>query len=235
MTEFDDVLRVRFEHLDAAIPVPAPMPLPAVAPRRSKRRRWQAVLLAAAVVAAFVITAIGVVATQPPPDPAVVARDQADEQRLRDDLGAAMAGRCFSLGEAKALFRERLDALGLMDWTIRDDGRTAKSPCVGGAAIGDAHEILVTPSLGGPLAADLDRLERRLIDECLTRDEAVAALHVVLDAHGIANPQIELSGVQIVPVEGTDAYLKHVDAGCYVYGHAQFDQQGRYTWYISGR
>jgi hypothetical protein len=237
MTTFDDRLRAQLERLDAAIPAPlSPTLAPQGIQRRSINRRRQGFTLLAAAAVLLTATAIGVVANQPPPDPAVVARNEADEERVRNDLGAAMAGRCLSVDEAKTLFRERLDALGLSSWTIRDDGRTAKSPCVGAGPAGDIQDVLLTPSMGGATAAALDVLEARLIKECVGRDEAVAALRAILVANGIADPQIEVTGIRIVPVEGADAYVKHVKDGCYVYGHAQADEQdgGTYTWFVSG-
>lgn len=237
MTNFDDRLRAQLERLDAAIPAPlAPTVAARPAQRRTISRRRQGFTLLAAAAVLLTATAISVVANQPPPDPAVVARNQADEERVRNDLGAAMAGRCLSVKEAKTLFRERLDALGLSSWTIRDDGRTAKSPCVGAGPAGDIQDVLLTPSMGGATAAALDVLEARLIKECVGRDEAVSVLRATLLANGIADPRIEVTGIRSVPVEGADAYVKHVKDGCYVYGHAQADEQngGTYTWYISG-
>ena len=44
----------------------------------------------------------------------------------------------------------------------------------------------------------------------------------------------ETGGVRGVPLEYGDAYLQHIADGCYVYAGAQFDDVGRYTWYLAG-
>jgi len=191
-------------------------------------------MLVAAAAILLVGSAIAAVATTPPPDPAVVARNEADEQRVLDDLGAQLADVCLTPPEAVALFRERLDALGLADWTIRDDGRAARAPCTGASAAGDTHEVLVMPSMGMRVAVALDELQRHLLSACLSGAEAVDLLRTTLTGLGIADPKVEITGVTQVPLENTDAFLEHVRKGCHVLGGAQFDEVGNYTWYVSG-
>jgi hypothetical protein len=228
MTEFDDTLRHRLARLDAAIPAPS---APPVVKRSRRSRRRQGLLLVAAAATLFGLSALGTAATRPPVDPAVAA---ADEERLRDDLGAHIGDRCLSLPQAKTLFRQRLDALGLTTWTIRDDGRTANAPCVSGAPIGDVAEVLMMPSMGGRLATALDAVAIQILTRCATRDDAMSALRATLVAQGVNAPQIATSGIRSVPVNGADDFIKHVKSGCWVYGGAQFDNTGRYTWYVSG-
>ena len=44
-----------------------------------------------------------------------------------------------------------------------------------------------------------------------------------------------MTAIRQVPVGSAgDAYVAHVNAGCYVYGGAQFDEVGHYTWFVSG-
>jgi hypothetical protein len=234
MTDFDARLRERFRHLDASIPA---VKVPVVtAPRRGLNRRRQGVSLLVAAALFLGTAAVITVATQPPPDPAVVARNAADEERVRDDLGTYTADACLTRDQATTLFRQRLDALGLSDWTIRADDRIKEARCVTGAPIGDDHEILLVASMGGDVAAALDGVSANLLDECLGRDEAVALIRSTLTALGVSDPKVEATGVRQVPVGSAgDAYVAHIDAGCYVYGGARFDDVGRYTWYVSGR
>ena len=52
---------------------------------------------------------------------------------------------------------------------------------------------------------------------------------------GLQDPKVEATGVRQVPVGSAgDTYLAHVKAGCSVYGGAQFDDVGCYTWFVSG-
>ncbi len=233
MTDFDARLRERFQHLDAAIPaVPAPV---VATERRGPNRRRQGVVLLVAAAVFLGAAAIVTFATPPPPDPAVVAHNAADEERVRNDLGTYTEDACLTRTQATTLFRLRLDALGLRDWTIRGDDRIKEARCVTGAPIGDDKEILLIASMGGDVAKALDAASAVLLDRCLGRDDAVSLVLSTLTGLGVPNPNIQATGIRQVPV-GTagEAYVAHVRAGCYVYGGAQFDDVGRYTWFVSG-
>ncbi len=232
MTDFETRLDERFQRLDAAIPEPAPPTAAKVRPRRFRRRR--VILLVAAAAALLAATALATVTTPPPPDPAVVARNAADEERVRADLGARTENACLSQQEATLLIRQRLDALGLPNWTIRTDDRTKDARCVTGAPSGDSQEVLLIASMGGDVAQALDRIASDLMTQCLSRDAAVSLVRSTLTNLGVTYPNVQVTGIRQVPVQSGDAYVHHVQSGCYVYGGAQFDDVGRYTWYISG-
>ena len=233
MTDFDARLRERFRHLDASMPAVV-MPV-VTAPRRGINRRRQGIFLLVAAAVFLGTAAVMTMATQPSPDPAAKAQNAADEERVRNDLGVYTADACLSREQATTLFRQRLDALGLSDWTIRVDDRIKEARCVTGAPIGDAQEILMIASMGGDVAAELDRVSATLLDQCLGRDDAAVLVRSTLARLGVADPNVQATGVRQVPVGSAgDAYLAHVDAGCYVYGGAQFDDVGRYTWFVSG-
>jgi len=232
MIDFDATLQRRLARLDAAIPEMAASHVERVARRRDRRR--QIVLLLAATVALLGITAIGTMATPPPPDPAVVAKHEADEERVRADLGPLVSAACLSPDQAVALVRERLDALGLSDWTVRNDGRAAAAPCAGAAPAGDIQEVLIMPNMGLPVSMALAAMRAGFLSTCLDRYDAVEQLRSTLKGLGIVDPKIEVTAIRSVPIDHADAYVQHVKDGCYGYGDAQFDQTGRYTWSIYG-
>ena len=91
------------------------------------------------------------------------------------------------------------------------------------------------PRWAAPVATALDALGADLLERCLGRDEAAALLRSTLEGLGVAEPKVEVGGIRAIPIEGGDAYVQHVADGCVVYGGAQFDQAGRYTWYLSSR
>ncbi|MGH2464669.1 MAG: hypothetical protein ACRDGI_04345 [Candidatus Limnocylindrales bacterium] len=167
--------------------------------------------------------------------PAFEAKNAADEARVLADLSKDTGGTCLSRSQALTLFRQRLDALGLSNWTIRADDRIKEARCVGAAASGDTQEVILMPSMGGDVAAALDRVSGQMLSTCLGPQEAVALLRTTLSGWGVADPNVQATGVRQVPTGAAgDAYLAHVEAGCYVYGGAQFDNVGRYTWFVSG-
>jgi hypothetical protein len=235
MTDFDSRLREKFMRLDAAIPEPAPPA--AAAPQRGLNRRRQAMFLLAAAVVFLGVAAVATVAQQRPPTAAEIAasaKDAADEERLRDDLGALTGSACLTASQATDLVNSRLKALGLTGWTIRSDARISQAPCVTLAPSGDTHSVLLVASMGGPVAHALDALGKDLLATCASRDDAVARLREALAANGIADPKIEVGGIRGVPHDDGGAYVAHVKAGCYVLAGAMFDDVGRYTWYVAG-
>jgi hypothetical protein len=198
-------------------------------------------MLLAATVALLAATALAATAIAPPPTEAELAsaaarqaKDSADEELIRNDLGSYTEDACLTRDQATALFRSRLDALGFRDWTIRTDDRIREARCVTGAAIGDAHEVLLMASMGGDVAKVLDTVSDDLMRTCLGRDEAVAHLRAALVKVGLPDPDVVVGGPRGIPLVNGDAYVQHMADGCYVYGGAQFDDVGRYTWFISG-
>src|SRR6266508_984053 len=195
MSDFDTRLRLRLQRLDAAVPPARP---PSAMGRRTERpnRRRQLIALFAAALVLLSATSLVAIAIAPPPDPAVQARDAADEQRVLDELGRQTDDACLSAGAAQALFRQRLDDMGLRNWTVRVDGRVREARCVGGAAIGDSHEVLLIPSMGGDAAKALDAASADLMRRCLGRSEAVELIRSTLTRLGVTDPKVEAGGVR---------------------------------------
>jgi hypothetical protein len=50
----------------------------------------------------------------------------------------------------------------------------------------------------------------------------------------VTDVTIATDGGVAYPVGERDAYVQHTDAGCYVYGGAQRDAEGRLVYYIGG-
>jgi hypothetical protein len=232
MTDFDEQLRQRLARLEQAVPVGS---LPQAQIRSfSARRRGYVWLLLAATIALLMAGTLVATASRPPRTPAEQAKDAADEERVRNDLASQMTAPCLSVGEAQRLIRSRLNALALTDWTIRQDDTVSQAPCVTAAPVGDSHEVLLIPSFGTAAGRALDSAASSLMSRCLNQDQARDLLRSALIGAGIPSPRIEVGGVRGIPLEYGDRYVKHVQEGCYVYAGAQFDSQGRYTWYLAG-
>jgi hypothetical protein len=198
------------------------------------------VLALAAVLALVVGTAIVASGTAPPRTPEQMARDAADEERVNDELYPYLEDTCLSEAEARGVIRDRLDGLGLSDWTIRP-ANIPEAPCVGAAPIGDTHEVILYPSMGGRVNDALEALKVELLRACLNPTEATELLRSTLASAGVPDPRVEVRGIHDVlgppvgvpgPPDGPEAsaYLQHLADGCVVFGNAQSDQNGRYTW-----
>jgi hypothetical protein len=232
--DFDARLARMLERLDAAVPAPG-QPLPLAAPpagnRRTRRRVILVLAAAALLTGASVIVATG---TQLPRTPQETAKDDADEARVFADLGALLSDRCLPLAQATKLFREHLDALGLQRWTLhilQDQVREAR--CVGAAPVGADHEVVVLPSIGGDVAKALDAIAADLMTRCLTAKEASALVRSTLVSLGLTDANVQVHAAWAVPADDGGAFVKHMAAGCAVYSGAQFDNAGRYTFFVS--
>jgi len=234
MNDFDARLASRLERLDAAVPTPRQPRL--ASPGRiegSRRRRRVLVLLAAAALflasaGAFVATG-GHIRT-----PAEIAKDDADEARVFADLGALTSDRCLSLPDATKLFREHLDALGLRSWTLHilyDQVREAR--CVGAAPVGADREVVVLPSMGGDVDKALVAISADLMTRCLTAKEASVLVRSTLVGLGRTDANVQVRAAWAFPADDGGAFVKHMADGCAVYSGAQFDNAGRYTWFVS--
>lgn len=233
MTNFDDELHNRLARLDAAMPSPAAPVIPVAARRGvSPGRQGFTVLAAAAVFLS--IAAIAAVAVQPDTSAADEAQRMVEQGQADRALEGAFEDDCFSIDAATAVIRERLDAAGIRDWTVRATESTTQATCVAGVYSGEPKEILLMPSMGGPLAKAVEDLRTEMRATCYDRKTAIAMVQAVLDANGQGDRPIEVRGIAILPAGDADAYEAHIKNGCYVYESSQWDGQGRRTFYIAG-
>jgi hypothetical protein len=233
MTRFDDDLRRRLARLDAAMPTPAAPAIPTGSRRGPNRQRQGFGVLAAAAVF-LSLAAIAAVASQPDTSAADEARRQIEQEQVDQALTGAFDDDCLGVDAATAVIHERLDAAGLDGWTVRATESTSKASCAAGAYSGDPKEILLMPSMGGPLAKALEGLRAEMRTSCYDREAAIAMVQAVLDAHGQGDRPIEVRGIAMTPGDDPDGYVAHIESGCYVYESSQWDGQGRRTYFIAG-
>jgi hypothetical protein len=232
MTAFDDDLRDRLARLDQAMPEPAAPRLPTPASRGVSRRRQGIALLVAAAV--FLgAAAIATVAGQPDTTAEDEARAQVEQAQVDEVLGGALADGCFSVDAATQVIQERLHAAGMKGWTIRATESTEQATCVGAAYSGNPKEIILLPSMGGPLADAVEALRAEMRRTCFDRAAAVAKVQAVLDAHGQGDRPIEVRGITMLPLDDS-GYEAWVKGGCHVFESSQWDSVGRRTFFIAG-
>ena len=93
--------------------------------------------------------------------------------------------------------------------------RIKEARCVTGAPIGDDKEILLIASMGGDVAAALDRVSATLLGQCLSRVHAVGLVRSTLAGLGVADPRVQATGFAKCRLDRrATLYLAHVDAGC---------------------
>ncbi len=223
MMDFDDRLRARLERLDAAIPAPRPPSRMAAVgrdartaqARPSRKKRWRTIviLLAAALV-------LGT--------SAVTAQRFLFPDVPQPALEAAIAeifaqGDCITASEATDAIRARMDALGYADWAIESRPGVADARCVAAGVMTSTHAVLLFPAPGRDVLEALDGVAKELMLRCLGRNDAIELVSSVLTSLGVSGFSVRADpwGPQSAPIDQYDAYLAHVDAGCFVYAGIQ--------------
>lgn len=242
MDEFEGRLRRRLARLEAAAPTGEALAIAGRPLRHRPRRGRQLALLAAAVVALLLVGTVATLSAPRPLSPHEEAALLAQEAALlaeADEVAIivteATGDRCLHVADLPTIIRPALDAAGFEGWRFRLDDHVKEARCVGFGVLHETRELLVMPSMSAPVARALDDVRARMLTECLDRDAAVALVAEVIHAAGVPDPTVVVGGALVVPVDGADAYLEHLEAGCAVYSNAQWDEVGRYTWYIAAR
>jgi hypothetical protein len=233
MTDFEGALALRVQRLDAAIPAPL---LPArsgtgalTAKRPSRSRRWRVLLLVAAaalLVAASAATAGKLLY----PDVANPGVELALEEAVPGGTS------CASVDDATAAIRERLDAHGFTDWTIRPTAGVGTAPCVNTGYLATEHEVLLFAALGQAGADAVHAAADELLANCYGRSDAIALISSVVRSIGVTNFRVAADpwGPQGGPIDQFEAYKAHVAAGCFVYVSLGYEEGGQSIYYLWG-
>lgn len=83
-------------------------------------------------------------------------------------------------------------------------------------------------------SAAMEDVGIRLLAECFDEGEATQLIASTLGDLGVTNMTIATDGPVSYPVGEHDAYLRHTDRGCYVYGGNGWDTDGHPIYFIGG-
>jgi hypothetical protein len=233
MTDFESALALRVQRLDAAIPAPL---LPArtgggtlAAAVLSRKRRWRVPLTLAAaalLVAASVVTAGKVLY----PDVANPGVELALEEAVPGGTS------CVPIDRATAAIRERLDAHGFSDWTIRSTAGVGTAPCINTGYLASEHVVLLFAALGQAGVDAVHAAADELLANCYGRSDAIALISSVVRSIGVTNFRVAADpwGPQGGPIDQYEAYKAHVAAGCFVYVSLGYEEGGQSVYYLWG-
>jgi hypothetical protein len=232
--DFDARLTAMLARLDAAVPTPRqPLRLVPARPGSDRRTRGRVITVLAAAVLLASASVIAVTGTDAPRTAEQKAKDAADETRVWADLGALVSDDCLSPAEARTVFRQRLDALGLRDWSIRMTDGLREARCVSFGAVGDDREVVVVAGVGGDAARALDTVAADLMTRCLSAKEAAALVRSTLVGLGYTDANVQIGPAWAFPADDGGAFVEHMAAGCAVYSGGQSDNVGRFTFFVS--
>lgn len=143
---------------------------------------------------------------------------------------------CVSADKAAAQVRATLDGTGHSDWALtRGPGATGET-CVGATIFADTEEVVLMMAIGPGLEESLAAAAEQLLDECHTKDEAVAIVRAVLDGAGTTGWEVRTDGsTSYGPDERIDEIERHVAEGCAIYAGTGWTGEGLRLYWIGGK
>lgn len=193
--------------------------------------RFVAPLITASLVGLFVVVRIALTESStagswtsgstPPPD-------------VTAALDMALGPECTAADEATETIRLALDAAGRFDWHVTQDASAEATGCVSAVVVADEREIRLTVALRPEVRQALRRLTNLLLDDCLTRTEAIELVNETLGAVGETGYELRTDGPRTGPHERADDIAHHMAQGCYMYGGVGFKPDGGRVYLIGG-
>lgn len=150
-----------------------------------------------------------------------------------EELAAVLAEvfdeqRCTSVGTAKRDLRQRLDAVGYVDWSIASEPNLPQDSCVSWSLKTSQRTVQLVSALSPEVSKAMQQVTYELIDRrCLGEDEAIAYVTSVLTRLGQANFEVRTDGPLGFPLDRVDEALAHVQAGCWIYTGTGRDKEHR--------
>jgi hypothetical protein len=135
---------------------------------------------------------------------------------------------------ARAVGRDLL-RLDLPEWEVTWATGLTPRACAGAAIDTINERVLLLPALRPQVRAALADFGNRLLDECLTRDQATRALQSLLNGLGETGWALRTDGPIGGPLSRLDEVQPHVDAGCFIYSGTGSSADGQEVFYLGGR
>jgi hypothetical protein len=156
------------------------------------------------------------------------------EAAIEEALGGGTA--CSSVSDVTSSIRDRLDAHGFADWSIRPAAGVGTAPCLAATYFASEHAVLLLPALGEAGSEAVHAAGDELLASCYRRSDAIALISSVVRSIGITNFRVAADpwGPQGGPIDQIEAYKAHVAAGCFVYVGLGYEEGGQSIYYLWG-
>jgi hypothetical protein len=143
---------------------------------------------------------------------------------------------CVGADAAAVQIRAKLDALGHSDWTLTRGPGASGATCVGATIFADTEEVVLMMALGPELEDGLDAAAEQLLNECHTKDEAVAIVRAVLESAGTTGWEIRTDGsTSYGPSDRIEEVERHIAEGCAIYAGTGWTAEGARLYWIGGK
>jgi hypothetical protein len=154
---------------------------------------------------------------------------------LQAAVDSVFEGRsCVAPGEAEAAIRARLIGSDYASWTITSTGTLPSAGCVV-AGFDLVERVIVLVRVARlEVRQVMEDVRHELLRTCLQRDAAIEYLRGVLRALGEPDPEIRTDGPITFPVAAEEETRRHIEAGCYLYSGAIWNDAGDPVYLLGG-
>jgi hypothetical protein len=162
--------------------------------------------------------------------------DPAPAADMQSAIAAVFAGHpCVTGTQAEEGIGPRLLALGYRDWSVVSGPGVKGDSCVSSTTDTVRKRIVLIMALRPEVKAALTVLAARLLDECLTKDQAAEALRATLRDVGEVGWELRTDGPIGGPLDQLDQIEQHVTQGCWIYSGTGWSTDGQRRYFIGGR
>jgi hypothetical protein len=162
--------------------------------------------------------------------------DPAPPADIQSAIAAVFAGRtCVTGTQAEEGISARLLELGYRDWSLVPGPGVTRDGCVSSTTDTVRKRVVLLMALRPEVKEALAAVAVKLLDECLTKEQAAQAVTAALRGVGELGWQLRDDGPIGGPVNGLDEIKQHVAKGCFIYSGTGWAPDGQRLYYIAGR
>jgi hypothetical protein len=155
---------------------------------------------------------------------------------LNTAIAAVYAGQpCVTGTQAEEEVGRRLLELGYRDWSVVRGPGVTSNGCVSSTTDTAGQRVVLIMALRPEVREALAAVAARLRAECLTKDEAVAAVTTALEGVGDVGWELRTDGPIGGPLDQLEQIKQHVAQGCFIYSGTGWSADGQRRYFIAGQ
>jgi hypothetical protein len=162
--------------------------------------------------------------------------DSAPAADIQSAIASVFAGRsCVTGAQAEEGIGPRLLELGYRDWSVVSGPGVRGDGCVSSTTDTVRKRVVLIMALRPEVKEALAVVAARLLDECLTKEQAREAVAAALREVGELGWELREDGPIGGPVNRLDDIKQHVAKGCFIYSGTGWGPDGQRLYFIAGR
>lgn len=162
--------------------------------------------------------------------------DPAPAADIQTAIAAVFAGHsCVTGTQAEEGIGPRLLELGYRDWSVVSGPGVRGDRCVSSTTDTVRKRVVLIMALRPEVKEALAAVAARLLDECLTKEQAAEAVTTALREVGEVGWELRENGPIGGPLNQLDQIKQHVAKGCFIYSGTGWAPDGQRRYFIAGR